>query len=156
MSGFSVKILNLELLWCKAHGIRLSGPPLGRPKQDQSVQDELKQQARQDEKVRVWIEGKFGQAKRRFSLARVMAKLADTAGSAIAITFLVLNLERWLRLLLSLLFWLFALGLQAIHRFMVRYEVAKTVIVESTSFETITRDSCRAMSQLPITVMISV
>jgi len=46
--------------------------------------------------VRVQIEGKFGQAKRRFGLNRVMTKLADTATSTIAITFLVLNLERWL------------------------------------------------------------
>jgi transposase, IS5 family len=136
--------------WCKAHGIRLSGPPLGRPKQDPSVQDQLKQQARQDEKVRVWIEGKFGQAKRRFSLARVMAKLADTAGSAIAITFLVLNLERWLCLLLILRFWFYALGLQAIHRFMERYEAAKTLIVESIPFETITMHSSREMSDWAI------
>ena len=82
--------------WCKARGIRLSGPPLGRPQQDPQVQDLLKQQARDDEKVRVQIEGKFGQAKRRFGLNRVMAKLADTAASVIAITFLVMNLERWL------------------------------------------------------------
>ena len=93
--------------WCKAHGIRLSGPPLGRPKKDQAVQAQLKQRARQDEKVRVAIEGKFGQAKRRFSLARVIPKLAQTAQCAIAITFLVLNLERWLRQLLSLLFGLY-------------------------------------------------
>ena len=82
--------------WCKARGIRLSGPPLGRPQQDPLVQDQLKQQARDDERLRVQIEGKFGQAKRRFGLNRVMAKLADTATSAIAITFLVMNLERWL------------------------------------------------------------
>ncbi len=93
--------------WCKAHGIRLSGPPLGRPKKDPVVQSQLKQQARQDEKTRVAIEGKFGQAKRRFSLARVMPKLAQTAQCAIAITFLVINLERWLRQLLSLLFGLY-------------------------------------------------
>ena len=82
--------------WCKARGIRLGGPPLGRPQQDPQVQAQLKQQARDDERLRVQIEGKFGQAKRRFGLSRVMAKLADTATSAIAITFLVLNLERWL------------------------------------------------------------
>lgn len=93
--------------WCKALGIRLSGPPLGRPKQDLAVQAALKQQAREDETVRVAIEGKFGQAKRRFSLNRVMLKLAETAQCAIAITFLVINLECWLRLLLALLFWLF-------------------------------------------------
>lgn len=142
--------------WCKSHGIRLSGPPLGRPMKDPSLQDELKQQARQDEKVRVWIEGKFGQAKRRFSLARVMAKLVDTAQSAIAITFLVLNLERWLAQLLSLLFWLYTLCLQALHRLMERYEPAHLSITESTPFEPITLDSYRAVSQLPIAVTISV
>lgn len=93
--------------WCKALGIRLSGPPLGRPHQDSTVQAELKAQARADESIRVAVEGKFGQAKRRFSLARVMPKLAETAQCAIAITFLVLNLERWLRQLLRLLFALF-------------------------------------------------
>ncbi|MGB7251294.1 MAG: IS5 family transposase [Phormidesmis sp.] len=94
--------------WCKALGIRLSGPPLGRPHQDPTVQAELKAQARADESVRVAVEGKFGQAKRRFSLARVMPKLAETAQCAIAITFLVLNLERWLRQLLRVLFALFS------------------------------------------------
>jgi Transposase DDE domain/Transposase IS66 family len=75
------------------------------------IQSQLKRQARLDEAVRVWIEGKFGQAKRRFSLARVMTKLAETSESAIAITFFVLNLERWLQLLLSILFGLSFLGL---------------------------------------------
>jgi IS5 family transposase len=102
--------------WCKAHGIRLSGPPLGRPKADPTVQAELKQQARQDETVRVEIEGKFGQAKRRFSLARVMAKLAQTAQCAIAITFLVLNLERWQSQLLRLLCWLYQICINALNR----------------------------------------
>lgn len=101
--------------WCKAHGIRLSGPPLGRPKADSTVRAELKQQARADETVRVEIEGKFGQAKRRFSLARVMAKLAETAQCAIAITFLLLNLERWLRQLLMLLLWLYGVYIQALN-----------------------------------------
>ncbi|MEO0435193.1 MAG: IS5 family transposase [Cyanobacteria bacterium J06656_5] len=97
--------------WSKERGIRLSGPPLGRPKQDPTVQAQLKQQARADEKIRVAIEGKFGQAKRRFSLARVMPKLAQTAQCAIAITFLVMNLECWLRQLLFLLFGRYGCGL---------------------------------------------
>lgn len=100
--------------FCKTNNIRLSGPPLGRPQSDPTVQAQLKQQARTDEALRVAIEGKFGQAKRRFSLARVMAKLAETAQSAIAITFLVLNLERWLQALLMLLFALYALAFKAI------------------------------------------
>jgi transposase, IS5 family len=141
--------------WCKARSIRLSGPPLGRPKQDQSVQAELKQQARQDEKVRVWIEGKFGQAKRRFSLARVMAKLADTAQSAIAITFLVLNLERWLAQLLTFLFWLSAFWLQAFNCWMVRDEAAHRSIPESTPFDPRAMDVYRAISDLPIVLQFS-
>lgn len=93
-----------NLRWCKQQGIRLSGPPLGRPSSNKTVQAQLKQQAKKDEAVRVQIEGKFGQAKRRFSLGRVMAKLAQTAQTSIAITFLVMNLERWLRCLCLFLF----------------------------------------------------
>ena len=39
---------------------------------------------------------KFGQGKRRFSLAGIMAKLDNTSQTAIAITFLVMNLSTWL------------------------------------------------------------
>lgn len=101
-----------NLRWCKQRAIRLSGPPLGRPVEDAAVQVELKRQAREDEKVRVLIEGKFGQAKRRFGLARVMAKLAHTAQTAIAITFLVMNLERGLRAFLLFFFDLYQVYLR--------------------------------------------
>ena len=40
---------------------------------------------------------KFGQGKRRFSLARIMTKLDNTSQTAIAITFLVMNLSTWWR-----------------------------------------------------------
>ena len=65
----------------------------------------LRKQAQADAAVRNQIEGKFGQGKRRFSLARVMAKLSTTAETSIAITFLVMNLERRLRSFI-LLVWL--------------------------------------------------
>jgi len=81
--------------WCKDRGIRLSGPPLGRPAAGAKV--DLDHQTRQDARIRNAIEGKFGQGKRRFSLARVMAKLPHTAATSIAITVLVMNLERRLR-----------------------------------------------------------
>lgn len=98
-----------NLNFCKQHGIRLSGPPLGRPSTDESLQAQLKQQAREDERIRVEVEGKFGQGKRRFGLGRVMGKLAQTSETMIAITFLVMNLERRLRrLLFSWLFNLFS------------------------------------------------
>jgi hypothetical protein len=87
--------------YCKTRGIRLSGPPLGRPpKQTEENYAELaaqKRLARQDERDRNVVEGKFGQAKRRFSLGRVMTKLADTSACAIAVTMLVINLGKWLR-----------------------------------------------------------
>jgi hypothetical protein len=65
----------------------MSGLPLGRPPANISKED--KKQALEDERIRNSIEGKFGQAKRRFSLNRVMAKLPSTSETAIAITFLV-------------------------------------------------------------------
>ncbi|KAB8314902.1 IS5 family transposase [Tolypothrix campylonemoides VB511288] len=77
--------------WCKERGIKISGPPLGRPAAH--VSKEKKKQALESERIRNSIEGKFGQAKRRFSLGRVMAKLAHTSETAIAITFLVMNLS---------------------------------------------------------------
>jgi hypothetical protein len=81
--------------FCKERGIRLSGPPLGR--RPTTVSPEKKKEALQDERDRNAIEGKFGQAKRRFSLNRVMTKLPDTSETAIAITFLVINLSALLR-----------------------------------------------------------
>lgn len=77
--------------WCKERGIIMSGPPLGRPQKN--VSKEKKKQALESERIRNCIEGKFGQAKRRFSLNRVMAKLSHTSETAIAITFLVMNLS---------------------------------------------------------------
>jgi len=84
--------------WCAERNIRLSGPPLGRP--SAAAKAEHATQTREDAARRNAIEGKFGQAKRRFGLARIMAKLAPTAETCIALTFLVMNLERLLRRLL--------------------------------------------------------
>ena len=77
--------------WCKERGIRMSGPALGRP--PAQVSSEKKKLARSDEKFRSAIEGKFGISKRRYGLGRVMAKLSHTSQTAIAITFLVMNLS---------------------------------------------------------------
>jgi IS5 family transposase len=89
-------------VYCKAHGIRISGPPLGRPPKHVSVAD--KKQATADEAIRNQVEGKFGQGKRRFGLGRIMAKLARTSAAQISLSFLVMNLERALvRIFLSLI-----------------------------------------------------
>ncbi|NES86012.1 MAG: IS5 family transposase [Moorea sp. SIO2B7] len=89
--------------WCKEKGIRMSGPPLGRP--PAYISKEEKRQANDDERIRNWIEGKFGQAKGRFSLNRVMAKLQNTSETAIAISFLVMNLSTLLRQVFCVYFW---------------------------------------------------
>jgi len=67
--------------WCKERGIIISGVPLGRP--PKTVSKEQKKQAQDSERIRNCIEGKFGQAKRRFSLSRVMAKLSHTSVTAL-------------------------------------------------------------------------
>ncbi len=88
--------------FCKERRIRISAPPLGRP--PAKPQPEIVKQQREDEKFRNAIEGKFGQAKRRFSLGRILAKLSNTAETTIAITFLVMNLELFLKQFFIFLF----------------------------------------------------
>ena len=91
--------------WCKERGIRISGLPLGRP--SKKISEEKKKQAALDEKIRSSIEGKFGQGKRRFSLNCVMTKLSHTSKTAIAITFLVMNLSTYISRLLKVFLCLF-------------------------------------------------
>ena len=93
-----------NIKFCKEHGIRISGPPLGRPPKDLSRRMASRKVTRQDEIDRIPIEGKFGQAKRRFSLSRIMCKLAQTSETAIAVIFLVMNLEKRLKVLTNYFF----------------------------------------------------
>ena len=97
-----------NLKYCKTNGIRLSGPRLGRPpKKTPENADRLRAEAiiaKQDELERIPIEGKFGQGKRRFSLGRIMTKLAETSETAIELCFLVMNLEKWLAAIFLCLF----------------------------------------------------
>ena len=94
--------------WCKKRGIRISGPPLGRP--PKNVSQDHKKHALEDDSFRNAIEGKFGQAKRRFGLNLVMTKLRETSETSIAITFLVVNLSKLLRQFLKLFLSLFLQG----------------------------------------------
>lgn len=92
-----------NLRYCKERGIRLSGPRLGRPSKDGPSREVLKQE-RDDAAERNQIEGKFGEGKRRFGLGRIQARLAHTSQTVIALQFLVMNLERRLRVLFYLIF----------------------------------------------------
>jgi IS5 family transposase len=105
--------------FCKQHGIRMGVPPLGRPPKHVSKED--KKLAVADEAIRNHVEGKFGQGKRRFGLAHIMAKLADTSAAQISLTFLVMNLEQALKQFLSALFlWCHGLARQFFARGHVR------------------------------------
>jgi hypothetical protein len=80
--------------FCKEHGIRMSGPALGRPPKDKSRYNEQKKQQRQDEIDRIPVEGKFGNAKRRYGLGRIMAKRRETSETTIGLILVLMNLER--------------------------------------------------------------
>ncbi len=93
-----------NITYCRDRGIRLSGPKLGRPEKypDAATSKLQAKQMRKDEIDRIPVEGKFGNAKRKGSLACIMAKLACTSEAVISIAFLVLNLDRLLRVIFCL------------------------------------------------------
>ncbi|MCP4747314.1 MAG: transposase, partial [Desulfobacteraceae bacterium] len=99
-----------NIKFCKKHGIRLSGPALGRPPSQIEKQKAAQKQVRQDELDRIPIEGRFGQGKRRFSLAKIMSKLDNTSETVIAVVFLVMNLEKWLKSLFFFICFYFFMG----------------------------------------------
>ena len=80
-----------NLSYCKAHGIRLSGPALGRPKKGETRD---KAQDYRDECERVEVERRFSLAKRKCGMGLVTAKLRETAAHVIAMSVLVLNLRK--------------------------------------------------------------
>ena len=92
-----------NLSYCKAHGIRLSGPALGRPKKGETRD---KAQDYRDECERVEVERRFSLAKRKCGMGLVTAKLRETAAHVIAMSVLVLNLRKIQRALLRRLAYL--------------------------------------------------
>lgn len=89
--------------FCKQHGIRLSGPALGRKPKNGPTSEE-RQVVKQDTGERNAIEGKFGEGKRKYGLGCIRARLAKTSESVITLQLLVMNLERRLRVLFCLIF----------------------------------------------------
>lgn len=80
-----------NLAYCKLHGIRLSGPKLGRSSKDEDKS--LAQLSKQDSSERNAIEGKFGEGKRRYGLGLIRARLQETSETVVALPFLIMNLE---------------------------------------------------------------
>lgn len=90
-----------NLSFCSEHGIRLSGPKLGRPFK---IRDEMIKVIREQRRVehadeckRVEVEGKIGECKRRYNLGQIYEKLKPTSETAIALGILMTTLERILR-----------------------------------------------------------
>ena len=92
-----------NLSYCKEHGIRLSGPALGRPRKGETRD---KAQDYRDECERVEVERRFSLAKRKCGMGLVTAKLRETAAHVIAMSVLVLNLRKIQCALLLLLSYL--------------------------------------------------
>ena len=80
-----------NLAYCKLHGIRLSGPKLGRPKKEAEAD---KKTEYIDNADRVEVERSFSLAKRCYGLGRIMTKLDVTTRSSIALSILVMNVAR--------------------------------------------------------------
>ena len=97
-----------NLAYCAEHGIRMSGPALGRPPADKKVYAEQKEQERRESGERNAVEGKFGEGKRSYGLQRIRCHLEETSESEIVLIFMVMNLKKILRDLFVAFFrWLF-------------------------------------------------
>lgn len=86
--------------FCKLHGIRMSGPPLGRPKKDQSEEVRMKQ-TYIDACDRNAVEGRNGNLKRRFGLDLITSVLDENAKTEAALQILAMNLLQRLRSLFA-------------------------------------------------------
>lgn len=87
-----------NLKYCKERGIRLSGPRLGRPsKEEDYIQKQL---TKIDASERNEVEGKFGTGKRSYGLGLIQVCLEKTSETVVCLQFLVMNLERRLKVLL--------------------------------------------------------
>ena len=77
--------------FCKQHGIRISGPKLGRPSAKQQSQKEKKQEY-QDNTDRIGIEREISLEKHSYGLGLITTKLEATQLSSIALSVFVSNL----------------------------------------------------------------
>jgi len=80
--------------FCKEHGIRISGPKLGRPSEDKEENKQTKQQEYQDNTDRIEIERRFSQTKRCYGMGKIVTRLEETQLTSIALSVFVANLFR--------------------------------------------------------------
>lgn len=92
-----------NLQYCKAQGIHLNGPRLGKPASDPKLRREQQKEEWLESGERSEIERDFGVGKRRYSLGCIVTKLQHTSEVAVRVIVLTMNLKKKLRLLLRLL-----------------------------------------------------
>ena len=78
--------------FCKGLGIRLSGKPLGRPKNEPDPTSEAL--LKEDFTRRLEIEGVIGVSKTRYGLAKLVARLPESQKASIGLVFFVMNLKQ--------------------------------------------------------------
>lgn len=83
--------------YCKAKGIRMSGPALGRPRQ---MTSEEKKQSYRDNTDRIEVERGFSLAKRCYGLGLLHTKLDITTRSSIVLSIIAMNVHRLAGILL--------------------------------------------------------
>ncbi len=76
---------------CKEHGIRLSGPALGRPKKDPTEDRKI---VYTDAVDRIEIKRDFSLAKRYYGLGLIRTKLDTTTRSSIRLSIIAMNVDR--------------------------------------------------------------
>jgi hypothetical protein len=80
-----------NLKYCREHCIRLSGPPLGRP--PKSYDPDKKQEYR-DSCDRTEVERRFSLAKRKYGMGTLYTRLQETTMSSVALSILLMNLNK--------------------------------------------------------------
>lgn len=85
--------------YMKSLGIKYTGHALGRPKMLTNDQRKKNRERKKYSRQRCTVEGKFAEAKRRYDLACVKAKLPETSESWIAAVIFSMNISRYLRVI---------------------------------------------------------
>lgn len=88
--------------YCKGHGIRLSGPKLGRPSPNAQID---KKQEYKDNTDRIEVERFFSRSKRCYGMGCIVTRLEETQLTSIALSVFVSNLFKVQKRILLRLFW---------------------------------------------------
>ena len=88
-----------NLAYCRGHGIRLSGPALGRPKKNAQTD---KKTEYKDNADRIAVERAFALAKQKYGLGLITGRLDETTRCSIVLSVIAMNVDRICRSLLHL------------------------------------------------------